>query len=438
MNCFSSKLGTIKAPTLMKKSRKTALVAALAAAIGASTYFALKTDRNVSNFLFISDVHLNSFTQETTYGGDTGMILWKAFLTKADSVISKSDPSFIVYAGDLPTHVNFNTPIPDSARVVHNKNIATILTDLRDLATKHDKALMYLPGNNDGIAGDYASFADEEGETPLDLIPENNNPYPLVNMNKTGTQAPYVVSNPEPKIGYFSAKPTDGLRVIAMNTVLHASNYFPADGSDKFTDASQQLSWLSDQLDDAQKQGEKALIALHIPPGINAYNYKLIQNRATNWKKYPAPNDWNNQFLQIVADHQETITGVLYGHTHMDELRRLYNPAGTEITEIGISAPGVTPNHDNNPGFKIVEFDSKSKELIDYTTYYTLPENTTWGNDSYSFNQEFGYSNKNTMFENLSKDNLDSISKKLNKIYMVKHGLAGYKIKPGIDVKTEY
>lgn len=430
----------------MKKTKTTVITAIIAAAAAAGGYFAINNNdqptdpvvRETSkNFLFISDVHLNSFTQDTQYDEDTGMILWNAFLAKADSVISENNPDFIVYGGDLPTHVNFDPPLPDSARKIHNKNIETILTDLRDLATRHQISLMYLPGNNDGIAGDYASFADENGETPLDLIPENNNPYPMVNMNTSGKNPPYIASNPEPKIGYFSAVPIKGLRVIAMNTVLHSKKYYAADSTNQMTDAAEQMSWVARQLDSAKKHQEKALIALHIPPGIDAYNYQVAKNLATNWKVYPKPNDWNNQFLQILNDHQATVIGVLYGHTHMDELRRFYNPSGTSVTEIGISAPGVTPGHGNNPGFKIVNYDATSKELLDFTTYYTTPTVSLWGNDSYSFNDQFGYSNQNTMYENLYKENLDSITAKMNKIFMVKHGLPSYDVQPGIEVKTE-
>lgn len=430
----------------MKKTKNTLLTAIIAAAAAIGGYFAINNNDNTSgsdvqesskNFLFISDVHLNSFEQDTPKGGDTGMILWNAFLAKADSVVTENDPDFIVYAGDLPTHVNYNTPIPDTARHTHNKNIATILTDLRDLATRHKKSLMYLPGNNDGIAGDYASFADENGETPLDLIPENNNPYPMVNMNKSGNTPPYIASNPEPKIGYFSAVPVEGIRVIAMNTVLHSKKYYAADSTNQMTDAADQMSWVSRQLDSAKKHQEKALIALHIPPGIDAYNYQTAGNLATNWKVYPKPNDWNNQFLQILDAHQATIIGVLYGHTHMDELRRFYNPSGTNVTEIGISAPGITPNHGNNPGFKIVKYDATSKELLDFTTFYTSRSVSIWGNNSYSFNNQFGYSNQNTMYENLSKENIDSVTQKMDKIFMVMNGSPSYDTQPGIEVKTE-
>ena len=425
----------------MKNGKKVAAITAIAAALSVTAYNSFggddtPTEKETSKFLFLSDIHLDSFNQDTDYGGDTGMILWNAFLSKADSVIEEEKPNFIVYTGDLPSHIPCCFAVPDSVRVKHNKNISTILSGMRDLATKHKKTFMYLPGNNDGIAGDYASFADEKGDTPLSLIPENNNPYPALNINASGDKAPCMVSNPEPKLGYYSARPIEGLRIIALNTVIHSANYFSADGTDQNADAKKQMTWLSEQLKDAAKQGEKAYVTMHIPPGVNAYGYENGGD-PTNWKQLPAPNDWNNQFLQIVADNQSTISGILYGHTHMDELRRFYDPSGQNITEVGISCPGVTPNHYNNPGFKIVTYHTKSKELMDFTTYHTLPSANTWGSSTYNFNTEFGYSSDNTMYENLSKDNIDSIHIKMNKIFMVKHGLPGYNVEPGIEVKTE-
>ncbi len=391
-----------------------------------------------STFLFLSDIHLDSHTQNTDYGGDTGMILWNAFLKKADAVISNTNPDFIVYTGDLPSHVPVCCKsLTPEQRIPHNQNIAAILSGLRDLADKHNKALMYLPGNNDGIAGDYATFTDEKGNTPFSLIPENTNSYPALNINTSGDKAPCMVSNPEPKMGYYSARPIEGLRIIALNTVIHSANFFSADGTNQLADAKKQMTWFSNQLKDAKNKNEKVYIAMHIPPGIDAYGYQKKGNAATNWKELPAPNDWNNQFLQIVADNQETIAGILYGHTHMDELRRFYDPTGQNITEIGISCPGVTPNHYNNPGFKIVTYDTQSKELMDFTTYHTVPSATTWGNATYNFNDIFKYSSSQTMYENLKSDSLSDIHTKLDSIYTVMHGSAGYNIAPGIEVKIE-
>jgi len=390
---------------------------------------------NSNTFLFLSDVHLNSFSESTIYGDDTGMILWKAFLAKTDSILgSIISPDFVVYTGDLPGHYPRPFYLPPSKRADHNQNLKIILQGLKDLVTKHKKSLFYLPGNNDGLAGDYSSFADEKQSTPFSLLDEKVNPYPALNINSSGNIAPYMVSNPEPKMGYYSAKPIEGLRVIALNTVIYSANFFAVDGTNPIDDGNNQMKWLASELQDATQKGDKVYITMHIPPGIDAYGYKKQGDNATNWtKKHP----WNNQFLQIVSDNQNTIAGILYGHTHMDELRRLYDPSGKNITEVAISSPGVTPQHYNNPGFKVVSYDATSKELLDFTTYHTIPSATAWGKASYSFNQIFGYASKKTMFENLSTDNLPAIHTKLNTIYTVMNGAPSYNIEPGIEVKME-
>ena len=106
---------------------------------------------NSNTFLFLSDVHLNSFSESTIYGDDTGMILWKAFLAKTDSILgSIISPDFVVYTGDLPGHYPRPFYLPPSKRADHNQNLKIILQGLKDLVTKHKKSLFYLPGNNDG------------------------------------------------------------------------------------------------------------------------------------------------------------------------------------------------------------------------------------------------------------------------------------------------
>ena len=432
----------------MKNSRKIAIVAAIAAAASASSYFVMKDDASdkkqvvvekaSSKFLFLSDIHLNSFAQDTDYGSDTGMTLWNAFLSKADSVITSENPDFIVYTGDLPAHYSGPYFIPKPLRTQHNTNLSTILTGLRRLADQNKTPLFYLPGNNDAIAGDYQSFADEDNNTPLSLVPENSNPYPALNIDSTGTQAPFMIDDSNLKKGYYTAQLTDGLRLIALNTVIYSRKFQNVDGGNQLDYGNDQMTWLGQALDSAKVAGDKVYIAMHIPPGKDAYGVTHGQY-TDNWT-YSLPtttNPWNDEFLQVISGYQSTITGILYGHTHMDELRRLYDPTGNNITEVAISCPGVTPQHDNNPGFKIVTYDSKSKELLDFTTYHTIPSVSNWGNSTYNFNHEFGYSDKNTMYENLAKDNIDSIHTKLNKIYTVMNGNPSYDVKPGIEVKTE-
>jgi hypothetical protein len=398
-----------------------------------------KTKATTQKFLFLSDIHLNTDSLNTDYGWDTGMKLWNAFLAKADSVIVAEKPNFIVYTGDLPAH--YDAPsffLPKPLRANHNKNIKTILEGLRNLADKQKTPLFYLPGNNDAIAGDYYSFTDEDGDTPLSLVSEKKNPYPALNIDSTGTQAPFILDIKNLNKGYYTAQLTDDLRLIALNTVIYSRHYKNVDGGTQLGYGDAQMKWLDDQLKAAKKAGDKAYIAMHIPPGNDAYGVTHARY-PYNWvgTKPSGNGSWNNEFLKVIADHTPTITGILYGHTHMDELRRLYDPAGTNITEVAISCPGVTPQHYNNPGFKIVTYDTSSQELLDFTTYHTVPSATTWGAATYNFNDEFSYSSSNTLFENVSQDNIDSVHVKLNKIYTVKNGNPSYDIESGIEVKTE-
>lgn len=425
----------------------TAVIAAVAAA---GSYFAINNDNGTKDptntvvqktsnkFLFLSDIHLNSFSQNTDYGEDTGMILWNAFLKKADSVILSEKPDFIVYTGDLPAHYGHPFFLPKGMRTQHNTNLATILAGLRTLADTNKTPLFYLPGNNDAIAGDYYSFADEDDKTPLSLVPEKKNPYPALNIDSTGQKPPFMIDDKNLKKGYYTAQLTDGLRLIALNTVIYSRHFKNVDGGNQLDYGNDQMSWLGQALDSAKAAGDKVYIAIHIPPGKDAYG--VTHNGYTDNWTFSLPtstNPWNDNFLEVIAGYQPTITGILYGHTHIDELRRLYDTSGNNITEVAISCPGVTPQHDNNPGFKVVTYDESSKELLDFVTYHTVPSSVTWGNATYSLNDQFGYSNQNTLFQNLVQDNHDSIHAKLNKIYTVMHGAPSYDIESGIEVFAE-
>ncbi len=399
----------------------------------------VQTTTGNPTFLLLSDIHLDTFTDSSSYGNDTGLGLWKIFLTKADSLLGSTNaPQFVVYTGDLPAHYSCsgNCYLPVNARQTHNTNLAAILSGLRDLVTKHHTALFYVPGNNDAIAGNYYSFADSSQNTLLSLIPESVNPYPALNINPGGDTAPCMISNTQPTMGYYSAKPIDGLRIIALNTVIFSRKFTAVDGTNPVDDGIRQLKWLNAQLKDAADKGDKVYIAMHIPPGIDAYQYTKTPDNAGMWARLPdKQNSWLNGFLAIVDQYQHTIAGILYGHTHMDELRRLYDITGTRMTAIAISAPGITPQHDNNPGFKLVQYDKQSKDLLDFTTYYTTPSAGTWGNATYSFNSVFGFPPGNTMYKNLSTASITAITTQLNKIFTVMNGPSAYSVQPGIEVK---
>jgi UDP-2,3-diacylglucosamine pyrophosphatase LpxH len=386
-------------------------------------------------FLFLSDIHLNTTTDTTVYGGDTGMELWANFLHKADSILGGAHaPKFVVYTGDLPAHYHCGPScyLPPDERSIHSQNLTVILTGLRNLTNKYHTPLFYIPGNNDGMAGDYYSFADSQQQTPFSLVPDSANPYPALNILPGTSHAPCMLSNPHPAMGYYSALPVKRLRLISLNTVIFSSNFIPDDGTDQLTDGDTQMAWLAAQLADAKSKKEKVYIAMHIPPGLDAYSDKSM------WVKLPGQKvSWLNTFLSLTTRYQSTIAGILYGHTHMDEIRRLYDSTGKRITEVAISGPGVTPQHNNNPGFKTVSYDAISKELMDFTTYYTTPASKSWGNNIYTFSFTYNSTPGKSIFQRLSGMPLTDITTIMNYIFTVKACPATYNTQTGIEVKWD-
>ncbi len=383
-------------------------------------------------FLFLSDIHLNDTARTTHYGGDTGKDLWKLFKEKVSEVLGGANsPDFIVYTGDLSAHYRCSGTCylePDE-RAAHNRDLSAILSEFQALAAKYHKPFFYLPGNNDAVAGNYYSFADKEQHSALDLIPVKDLFFPVPGVIADKGPA-HMISFPKPFMGFYSAQVMKGLRLLALNTVIYTPKYTAVDGGTQLSEGNKQLQWLADQLADAAANNEKVYIAMHVPPGIDAYSGSNM------WKAQATGSaNWQNTFLRLTEKYQANIAGILYGHTHMDEVRRLYDSTGTRITEVAISSPGVTPNHFNNPGFKVVQYDSVSKELVDFTTYYTRVGNSAWGNSTYSFSAVYGTGKD--IYTRLSGLTLPAVGNSMNKVYTVKNLFAPYNTTRGIEVKRQ-
>ena len=125
---------------------------------------------STSTFLALSDVHLHSGKGDVTFGrhNDTGDSLWARTKIKLEAVIKDEQPKFMVYLGDLPHH-------SDASRV---KNVTLMLEHLRSL--NMTIPLLYLPGNNDSLGGDYDSFQDSSGDNPFSVDKSTIDPWPIL------------------------------------------------------------------------------------------------------------------------------------------------------------------------------------------------------------------------------------------------------------------
>gem|GEM_PF-678835 len=414
---------------------------------------------HAATYLHLSDIHLDT----SGVSDDTDLALWKITKEKLRSILTGPDaPRFVLFTGDLAGHYKAapcskNGGLVPSQIPWHDANIETVLEDLHQLVAETGIPLLYTPGNNDALAGDYFSFTDEDGKTPFSLVPDDG--YPAINASRPCGQPPCTVSPGSPHLGYYSARPVAGLRVIALNSIIWGRKYHPvapacqhaAGPVSQHAAGDRQLHWLAAQLDDAAAAGDKVLLAMHIPPGLDAFRVSEGEPDTSMWTRHPegegvwsteaegsSATPWLDRFLELVAAHTDTIVGLAFGHTHEDELRRLHDQNG-KITEVAISAPGITTNHGNNPGFKTVTYDPETKELLDFKTYYTERGNTTWGDEDYTFSELYGCTGQTTIFECLTSPRsaeTAAVDRILRRYYTVMNGSPS--LDPGTAIEVEH
>jgi hypothetical protein len=363
-----------------------------------------------AKFLTISDVHLNVMAKEVSYGCDTGMDLWTKAQVKFDSLIITEKPNFILYLGDLPVHQGQSFPCINADNYIHD-GVGSVLEGLRAIAEKRKVPLLYLPGNNDGYGGDYHSFTDSINGTaakiPFTQDPAGLKEWPIIN---TGKQASFIDGNKE--FGFFSAYPLGkakkgqkSLRTIMLNTVIFTTAngwpYVADDGVSQQAAGIIQVNWLKKELALAAAANEAVIIAMHIPPGEGSWDGSPNWNQALLYTDAQGNHStFDTQFGQLVKKYQSNIVGILTSHTHTDGLKRVID--GNNVIELTVSTPGVSVNHDNNPGMKIFEYNNDF-ELMDFTTYYTTPESKYWGTKKYTFSQNYGCSIGDTMLGCIQK-----------------------------------
>ena len=382
-------------------------------------------------FLSISDIHLDidadTIQQEGHGWTDTDKKLWELTKAKLTEIVGKKDRlkiDFMVFTGDIPFHST-----DDALRA---KNIGVVLTFLSELSDRNGLPLLFVPGNNDGLAGDYASFRNDKDEPPYVRDSINSSKWPFIG-NKgicggSGNGSCYIDSSTV--YGYYSAYPLANkeLRFIGLNTVIHNNREHkpicynpPADGKRQAIAAQIQMDWFLAQMKAANQADEKVLIAMHIPPGLNGYSGHPF------WADFATSNGTTiyNAFYQSILQHRDNVVGILVGHSHQDELKMILDDQ-SKVVDLCIYTPGITPQHGNNPGFKLFSYHTESYELLDFMTI--------WGDffsqkkvqpfeHSYTFNHVYNNYNNQSMTQRLAhlwdKDSLAFIQTGMGKTFKV-------------------
>lgn len=336
------------------------------------------------SFLALSDVHYDgNSSDQWGRNHETSKLLWTRAQAEAGQVIAQSNPDFVVYLGDLPAH-----GMPQSVR---EQQFRTVLDGLQTLVAGSDRRLLFLPGNNDSDGEDYCAFS-TGGQTPFDAATDPA-AWPVVNA-KPGD----IIDAGQLVRGFYAAyplgKPVAGasgpaLRLLALNTVIFNPNYGVfgggncVDAATRQADANAQLEWLAAQLAATRAADDRAMLAMHVPPGTDGYsgnpnwNPDLLYTGSDAVLAAYVGKPVQDAYLGIVASYQAEISGTMSSHTHLNDMRRLRDCAGA-MTELDLSIPAITTDHGSNPAMQLFTYDARYEWLGRMTRYASEKTGKDW------------------------------------------------------------
>ncbi len=298
------------------------------------------------SFLTISDIH---YTLKPGYYGETDPVLWRATLAKLQQLSAQVD--FVIFLGDLPRHGLMS--------VKHKRLLEQIV--FHDLAQyTQQKPLFYVPGNNDSLAGDYQSFTNAKGQSPLNQADNW--------QHQSCTRCENLIINDAHMRthGYYSTYVLPHNHDIAL-IVLNANEFsqrplwtWPYPNQTK--DAKAQLLWLKQQLQTIR--AKQLLIAMHEEPGLDYHQQPVWQPKLL--KNFLA-------LLDIAVDHNQEVS-ILAGHSHYDEVREI-RLSNQQVVFVYVT-PAISTNHGNYSAMKRFNF-NQDASLNNITTFFTS-DNTHW------------------------------------------------------------
>jgi sphingomyelin phosphodiesterase len=252
--------------------------------------------------------------------------------------IKNFTPNYMIYTGDTPAH--------DLWLQTHDTNVGAIINvttwtlDALPASTKYFPTL----GNHAGAPVDNfgGPLFDAWLYGPVGDLWSKFLPNSAIVSFKWG--------------GYYVALMEPGLWVIALQT-----NYY--DDSNLWLDSivekdiSGQFAWFADVLSQIASFGEKAIVIAHEKP-----------------KSFKTPGPWQQWYLNLATQYKDVIKGHFFGHNHCDLFNVLHDPAsnGTVPIAVALMPSSLTPvSNDSNPSFRIIDYDQKTKTILDYHQYRT-------------------------------------------------------------------
>jgi len=294
-----------------------------------------------------------------------------ALLASALDALSKSagGADFVVLSGDLLAHrfeevaaqVLGSSPASGIVRGLAAKAALYVVGALRDALP--GRPIVVALGNNDSACGDYqlepgGAFLAALRDTIRDLAgPERVAP-DFVETFQAG--------------GYYAMRHpvAVGTTILVLNDVLWSTEYRDACGTDGDQAAGAMLAWLERQLSEARAAGRRVWLVHHIPAGIDDHATLTASPglscpaRVTPFLKEP----FASRFVLLLRDYAATIQAGFSGHTHQDSYRLVTD--GGAAVGVEKVAPSISPIFGNDPGFHLFDYDRRTGDLVDFTTWH--------------------------------------------------------------------
>lgn len=352
-------------------------------------------------FITISDIHFTPFYDSTlakrliaadyprwfaifrsssargagTYGEETGFPLLESTLQSMRR--DAPNPGYVILTGDLLAHNyrgTYNLYAADKSDSAYDRFVYKTLGFLVSRINAYFPRTPVLPalGNNDSYSGNYSI-----GPRSRFLADFQHLWAPLV--ARAGASRSFAEDFP---VGGFYSVPDPLVkhrRIILLNTIFFSKKYCnKCDSAGAFCTACDttspypgdiEMAWLGNELAECARNGEHAVLAYHIPPGIDVYGSVDSVGGSTT-PVIPLWQDrYDTTFRALMALHAKTIDASFAGHTHVDDFRLMTDGRGTAFGFIHIT-PAVSPIYDNNPGYQIFALDRSSGIIENYETHF--------------------------------------------------------------------
>ena len=337
---------------------------------------------------------------------DANYPLIKSALSAA---VGQSSVDFVVGTGDYLRH-NFEEAFLKTGGTSDEFTdfaTKTALFVVRALQTNFRVPVYFALGNDDSPCGDYRV---DPGGPFLAILADSlevlkNHPDAAADFRTGG-----FYELPHPTLANHE--------IVVLNTVLWSRSYAIC-GSDSGDAGKAEMQWLSWQLYRAKISGNKVMLMMHIPPGIDSYKsaHAGAGKAATEFWQ----SQFFTQFLDLMKTYGSIVQIALAGHTHMDDFRVL-SPGGTASPVAFRITPAISPIFGNNPGFSVLQYQTGTGEVSDIATYYLNlaggKPDPQWALE-YRFSSAYGY---NTF----SAENLQSLAAAIHSDPGVRHLFAGF------------